>query len=35
MYTLEEVQGMLARRTAAARRTRSGIPRATNGADGV
>lgn len=35
MHTLEAVQGMLARRTAAARRTRSGIPRATNGADGV
>jgi DNA polymerase-3 subunit epsilon len=35
MYTLEEVQGMLARRTHAAKRTRWGIPRPTDGADGV
>ena len=35
IHTLEAVQGVLARRTAAARRGRSGLPRATNGADGV
>ena len=35
LHTLEEVQGMLARRTHAAKRTRWGIPRPTDGADGV